>query len=173
MTGAEPAAAPRVVVAGVSGSGKSTLGAALAARLGVPFVDGDDLHSEAAKAKMHRGEPLTDADRAPWLDRVAAALAAPRGVVIACSALKRAYRDRLRAAAPSAVTLVLEAPRAVLEARLRARHGHFMPARLLDSQLATLEPPQPDEPRTAAVNDDAPANTVLAQAARLVGELAR
>ena len=117
MTGAEAAAPPpRIVVGGVSGSGKSTLGAALAAKLGAPFIDGDDLHSEAAKAKMHRGEPLTDADRAPWLDRVAAALAAePRGAVIACSALKRAYRDRLRAGAPGVVVLLLDAPRAAIE----------------------------------------------------------
>ena len=165
MTGVEP---PRVVVGGVSGTGKSTLGAALAARLGVPFVDGDDLHSDAAKAKMHAGHPLTDADRAPWLDRVAAVLAGPAGAVVACSALKRAYRDRLRAAAPDVVTLMLEAPRAVLEARLRARRGHFMPASLLDSQLATLDPPQPDEPRTAVVRDDAPPEAVLANAVATV-----
>ncbi len=155
-------AKPKIVVGGVSGSGKSVMAAALAGRLGVPFIEGDDLHSDAAKAKMHAGHPLTDADRAPWLDRVAQALAAaPEGAVAACSALKRAYRDRLRAGAPDVSTLMLEVPRKTLEWRLANRPGHFMPAGLLDSQLDTLEPPAPDEPRTATVNDDAAPDTVL------------
>ena len=134
-----------VVVAGVSGSGKSSLGAALAHRLGVAFVDGDDLHPPANVARMAAGEPLTDEDRGPWLDAVGARLAAG-GVVVACSALRRRYRDRLRALAPDARIVLIEVPREELERRIRQRPGHFMPASLLDSQLATLEPPDLDEP---------------------------
>lgn len=128
---------------GVAGSGKTTLGAALAAQFGAPFVDADDLHPAANVAKMARGEALGDADRAPWLERVAEALAGGP-VVVACSALKRAYRDRLRRAG-GVRFLHLDAPREVLAARLAGRRGHFMPASLLDSQLATLEVPGPDE----------------------------
>ncbi|MFT4151107.1 MAG: gluconokinase [Paracoccaceae bacterium] len=135
----------RIVVMGVSGAGKSTLGAALAQALHGRFVDADDLHPPANRAKMAAGVPLNDQDRAPWLDRVARELAAgPFPVVVACSALKRSYRDRLRAAGP----LVFVHPaggRAVLAARLAERQGHFMPPALLDSQLVTLEPPGGDE----------------------------
>lgn len=139
------AAGAAIVVAGVSGSGKSTLGAALAARLGIAFVDGDDLHPAANVAKMAAGQPLDDADRAPWLDVVGARLAAG-GVVIACSALRRRYRDRLRAHAPGLRILLLEVPADELDRRMRERPGHFMPASLLASQLAALEPPAPGEP---------------------------
>jgi gluconokinase len=133
-----------VVVMGVSGSGKSTVGAALADALGIPFVDGDALHPAANVAKMAAGIPLDDADRAPWLDAIGALLA--RGpVVVACSALKRAYRDRLRAAAPSLVLVFLDGSRELLADRMAARPGHFMPPALLDSQLATLERPALDE----------------------------
>jgi len=134
---------------GVSGSGKSTLGAALARALGVGFIEGDALHPPRNIAKMSVGEPLTDADRRPWLDAVAAALAEAarrKGAVAACSALKRAYRDRIRQGAGTNVAFVyIDLDAATLHRRLAQRRGHFMPASLLDSQLAALEPPGPDE----------------------------
>ena len=133
-----------VVVMGVSGSGKTTVGAALADALGLPFVDADSLHPAANVAKMAAGIPLDDTDRAPWLDAVGAVLAAGP-VVVACSALKRAYRDRLRAAAPGLKLVFLDGAPALLASRMAARPGHFMPTTLLDSQLATLERPEPDE----------------------------
>lgn len=134
----------RVIVAmGVSGTGKSTVGRALAETLDLPFLEGDDLHPESNVAKMAAGIPLTDDDRAPWLDRIAAELDRPQ--VVACSALKRRYRDRLRRAAPDLVLVYLHGDRALLESRMSQRDGHFMPTRLLDSQLATLEEPHPDE----------------------------
>jgi gluconokinase len=132
-----------IVVMGVSGTGKSTIGRALAETLDLPFVEGDDLHSEANVAKMAAGIPLTDADRAPWLDRIAAELDRP--VVITCSALKRAYRDRLRLAAPDLVLVYLHGSPELLAARMAQRDGHFMPTALLESQLATLEEPAADE----------------------------
>lgn len=139
-------AMPTVVVMGVSGSGKSHLGAALAQSLGVDFVEGDDLHPPANIAKMRAGTPLDDADRQPWLEAIAGAIAAHRGqgVVVACSALRRAYRDRLRRADPALRLLYLRVPRDELARRLRERR-HFMPPALLDSQLATLEEPAADE----------------------------
>ncbi|HEY4152825.1 MAG TPA: gluconokinase, partial [Pseudolysinimonas sp.] len=133
-----------IVVMGVSGSGKTTVGAALADALGVRFVDGDALHPAANVAKMAAGIPLEDADRAPWLDAIGAVLASGP-VVVACSALKRTYRDRLRAAAPMLELVFLDGSRELLASRMTARPGHFMPASLLDSQLATLERPTPDE----------------------------
>ncbi len=135
---------PLVVVMGVSGSGKSTVAKLLAQRLRVPFEEGDDLHSAAAVAKMHAGHPLTDRDRAPWLDRVNAWLRgqAEAGGVVSCSALRRRYRDRLRRGLGRHVAFVLlDPPAAVLKHRLARRRGHFMPAKLLGSQLATLERP--------------------------------
>jgi len=132
-----------VVVMGVSGTGKSTVGAGLAAALGLPFVEGDDLHPASNVAKMRAGIPLTDADRAPWLDRIAAALSSP--VVVACSALTRRYRDRLREAAPDLALVYLHGTAELLAARMEGREGHFMPTALLESQLATLEEPAPDE----------------------------
>jgi gluconokinase len=132
-----------VVVMGVSGSGKTTVGTALAERLGVPFVDGDDLHPATNVEKMAAGEPLTDADREPWLDAVGAVLAgAP--VVVACSALRRVYRERLRRAAPGLRFVHLHGTRALLAERMGHR-THFMPPSLLDSQLATLEDPAGEE----------------------------
>ncbi|GHF18852.1 gluconokinase [Pseudolysinimonas yzui] len=128
---------------GVSGTGKSTIGRGLAETLGLPFVEGDDLHPPANVAKMAAGIPLTDADRAPWLDRIAAELDRP--VVITCSALKRSYRDRLRAAAPDLVLVYLHGSPELLAARMAQRDGHFMPPSLLESQLATLEEPSADE----------------------------
>jgi carbohydrate kinase (thermoresistant glucokinase family) len=133
-----------VVVMGVSGSGKSTFGLALARRLGLEFVDADDLHPAANRRKMAAGIPLDDADRAPWLDAVAEVLT--RGpVVVACSALRRRYRDRLRQAAPDLALVLLEGSRDLLAARLVARVHEFMSPTLLDSQLDTLERPGPDE----------------------------
>lgn len=128
---------------GVSGCGKSTFGRALAAELGWPFLDADDFHPPANIAKMSRGVPLDDEDRRPWLDALADQIArrGGGGLVLACSALKQAYRDRL-AAGGECRWLHLDGPRELLAARLAARAGHFMAAGLLDSQLAILEPPR-------------------------------
>lgn len=146
-----------VVVMGVSGSGKTTVGIALAAALSVPFRDGDDLHPAANVAKMAAGIALTDDDRMPWLALVGAELAvAPGGLVIACSALKKVYRRAILAAAPSGRFLFLDGSRALLESRMQLRQGHFMPASLLDSQLATLEPLAADEPGVRVSLDEHP-----------------
>jgi gluconokinase len=134
-----------VIVMGVSGSGKSTLAAKLAAATGWPFAEGDDYHSEANKAKMHAGIALTDADRAPWIESLHQVLVGwhehGRSGILTCSALKAAYREQLTAGIPEARFVWLDPPRAVLEERLAHRPGHFMSAALLDSQIATLEPP--------------------------------
>jgi gluconokinase len=137
-----------VVVMGVSGSGKSTVGRELAARLGVPYAEADDFHPPENVAKMASGQPLTDADRWPWLRALAAWIAehSATGGVVTCSALKRSYRDLLRSAAARVWFLHLAGDRSVIAARLAARSGHFMPASLLDSQFADLEPLGPDEP---------------------------
>ncbi|MEV0675663.1 gluconokinase [Actinosynnema sp. NPDC050436] len=135
-----------IVVMGVSGSGKTTAGTALARRLGVPFADADDFHPPANIAKMAAGVPLDDADRAPWLRAVGAWLAAhPHGGVVTCSALKRAFRDGLRAAAPTVRFVHLSGDPEVVRARVANRAGHFMPVGLVTSQFATLEPLAPDE----------------------------
>ena len=131
------------LVMGVSGCGKSTLGRALADRIGAPFLEGDAYHPPENVARMAAGLPLDDGMRAPWLDL--SARAGQGHVVLACSALKRAYRDRLRQAAPGLVPVFLDPPRAVLAEWLHHRRGHFMPESLLDSQYDTLEPPGPDE----------------------------
>lgn len=144
----EPRAArPLVVVMGVAGSGKSTIGAALADRLRLPFRDADDLHPPVNVEKMSRGVALTDADRAPWLAAVGEEIARHRvpGLVIACSALKVAYRDALRAHAPEVFFVHLETSKRVLAQRMVMRSEHFMPLALLDSQLDTLEPLAPGE----------------------------
>lgn len=129
-----------IVVCGVSGAGKSTVGAALAARLAWSFRDADDLHPAENVARMRGGEPLTDADREPWLDRVAAEIEQCSPVVVACSALRRAHRDRLRLGGLELWFVLLAPPTDVLRDRVTDRPGHFMPAALLDSQLAALEP---------------------------------
>ncbi len=138
------------VITGVAGSGKSTVGRIVAAELGWPFAEGDDLHSEANVAKMRAGIPLTDADRSPWLDEIAAWIgersAAGTGGVITCSALRRRYRDRLRAGNSDVYFVCLTAGHDELAARLTERRGHFMPASLLESQLADFEALEPDEP---------------------------
>lgn len=147
---------------GVSAAGKTSVGTELAQRLGVPFVDADDLHPASNLAKMTAGEPLTDADRAPWLERVAHALRGSDGAVIACSALKRAYRDQLRGDGDIEIGFVfLEVPSDVLERRLCQRADHFMPASLLDDQLATLERPGPDETDVWSVVATAPLESVV------------
>ncbi|WP_419826619.1 gluconokinase [Sphingomonas sp.] len=139
--------APRaIVVMGVSASGKTSLGRTLADALGCGFVEGDDLHPPVNVAKMKAGVALDDADRVPWLDAVARALGAAEGWTVAsCSALKRAYRERLLAAAPRAAFLLIDAPEAVLRHRIAERRGHFMPPSLLASQLTTLEKPRAPE----------------------------
>ncbi|MGW1957442.1 gluconokinase [Streptomyces sp. NPDC001920] len=136
-----------VVVMGVAGTGKTTIGRLLAARLGVPYAEGDDFHPRANIDKMSAGTPLDDADRWPWLDAIGAWANGRAGLggVVSCSALKRSYRDRLRAAAPGVVFLHLTGDRALIEDRMSHRQGHFMPTALLDSQFATLQPLGPDE----------------------------
>ncbi|WP_443750995.1 gluconokinase [Asticcacaulis solisilvae] len=137
-----------IVVMGVSGSGKTTLGGRIAAALGYVFVEGDDLHPEDNVAKMSAGIPLTDEDRWPWLDRVADTIQAlsATGCVVSCSALKRAYRDHIRALAGVAVTFVHpEVDFPTLAHRMENRPGHYMPPSLLDSQWAILERPDADE----------------------------
>ena len=148
MTSTTHPASPSLVVAmGVSGSGKSTVGAALAQRLRVPFADADDFHPPANITKMTAGHALDDEDRVPWLDAIGRWLAdhASGGGVMSCSALKRVYRDRLRAEAPACEFLHLAGSPEVIARRQASRPGHFMPASLLASQFATLEPLEPDE----------------------------
>lgn len=135
----------RIVVMGVSGCGKTSIGTLLAKELHLEFKDGDDLHPQSNKDKMASGTPLTDEDRWPWLDLVGLTLQMPGGAVVACSALKRAYRERILKSAPDAVFIHLSGDRELLMQRLGNRKNHFMPASLLDSQLATLEPLQEDE----------------------------
>lgn len=149
-----PRPAPRfnrasVVVMGVSGCGKTTLGEALARELGMPFVEGDAFHPPANVAKMAAGQPLDDSDRAGWLEALAGRLAVGRErgepVVLACSALKRRYRDVLRSGDPDLRLVFLSGQRDLIAARMRARSGHFMPPSLLESQFLALEAPGPDE----------------------------
>ncbi len=159
-----------VVVMGVSGSGKTVTARLLADRLGVAYADADDMHPPANIAKMSAGVPLDDRDREPWLDVVGEWLRdhETEGGVIACSALARRYRNRLRTAAPELFFLLLTAERAVLLDRLARREHHFMPAALLDSQLGTLEPLAPDE-HGATVRSDRPPEAVVERATQLLG----
>jgi gluconokinase len=161
------------IVAGVAGSGKSTIGSLLAWELGWDFEDGDGLHSAASIAKMKAGHPLTDEDRRPWLGAVATWIderaAAGRSGVIACSALKRSYRDQLLDGRPELRMVFLEVvDRETLVARLKGRHGHFFHSELLDSQLAAVEPPLPAE-RVIVVDDDNPPAEVVREIIRRLG----
>jgi carbohydrate kinase (thermoresistant glucokinase family) len=164
---------PCIVVMGVSGCGKSTVGRALGAALGLPFVEGDELHPPRNVALMAAGTPLTDEDRRDWLNTLAEVLAGAaargHGVVVSCSALKRAYRDRLRAGAPGLRLVYLHGPEAVLADRLQARSDHYMPPSLLHSQLATLEPPGADEGAIALSITLAPELLIAEAQARLEG----
>ncbi|WP_305983820.1 gluconokinase [Roseibium sp. MMSF_3544] len=152
------------IVMGVSGCGKSEIGKGFARAIGGRFFDGDDLHPAENIAKMSRGEPLDDNDRAPWLDKVGRQLGQSDGpTVIACSALKRAYRQKITEMAGRPVTfLYLEGTRELLSERMKHRDGHFMPVALLDSQLDTLEPPGPDELSVKASIDQTPDEVVEA-----------
>ncbi|WP_256252304.1 gluconokinase [Streptomyces sp. yr375] len=158
-----------VVVMGVAGSGKSTVGALLARRLGVPFLEADDVHPAANHAKMAAGHPLDDADRRPWLRSVAAwireATDTGRGGVVACSALKHEYRERLRGAGAGTWFLYLALDRATADRRVAGRTDHFMPARLVASQYAALEPLRPTEPGLTVTAVTAP-QTIVDQATR-------
>lgn len=148
----------RVIIMGVSGCGKSSVGEGLSARLGIPYRDGDDLHPTENVEKMRVGIPLTDEDRWPWLDRVAATLADDAPVIVGCSALRRAYRDRLRAGAGGPVHFIhLTGSREVIAARMASRTGHYMPPSLLDSQFAVLEPPSPEEALAVSIEQPLPA----------------
>lgn len=158
-------AAPRIIVLmGVSGGGKTTVGAVLAQQLGVRFLEGDTLHPPKNIAKMQRGEPLDDADRLPWLHAIAAVIDdwRARGIsgVVACSALKRAYRKILIGARADVRLVYLRGTRDMIAARLATRRGHFMPAALLDSQFATLEEPAGEENAIVVAVDRAPEDII-------------
>ena len=161
-----------VVVMGVSGAGKSTIGRMLADALGATFLEADDFHPPANLAKMRGGIPLGDEDRWPWLDAVAAWIdrcaAAGKSGVVACSALKRSYRDRLRAGRPDLQMIFLRVDRDTLAARLAERHGHFFRPELLDSQLADAEVPLPDE-RAIVVDANEPPADVVREIIRRLG----
>jgi gluconokinase len=163
-----------VVVMGVSGSGKTTLGRGIAERLHWRFQEGDDLHPPANVEKMSRGEPLTDEDREPWLDAIGTWLdertLADESAVLTCSALRRAYRDRIRAGRPGVRFCHVVVSIDTLRERLEHRRGHYMPASLLPSQLATLEPLGQDEPGVAVSAEGDPA-AVLAEAVDALGLL--
>jgi gluconokinase len=160
-----------LVVMGVASSGKSTIAKKLAAKLGWSFEDGDDFHPEANVAKMSAGQPLTDDDRWPWLQSIADEIdkvsRAGGRVVVACSALKRAYRDVLVHGRSDIGIVYLDGSRELIGERMAKRKGHFMPSGLLDSQFNTLEPPAPDE-RPIKVSIDAP---VAAIVDAIVGQL--
>ncbi|MFD7325064.1 gluconokinase [Streptomyces sp. NPDC059875] len=163
---------PRVVVVmGVAGTGKTTIGPLVADALGVPYAEGDDFHPAANVAKMSAGIPLDDSDRGPWLDAIGqwAHGREGRGGVVSSSALKRIYRDRLRAAAPGVVFLHLTGDRALIERRMTERKGHFMPTALLDSQFATLQPLQDDEAGVAVDVSGSPEEIAARAVAALRG----
>lgn len=152
---------PAIMVMGVSGSGKSTVGKALAQQIGGAFLDGDDYHPQSNVDHMAQGQPLTDAMRWPWLDQLAQAVNVARQdtlTVFACSALRKSYRDYLRATIPDLRVIYLDAPQHIIAQRLNQRRDHFMPATMLESQYATLEPPQNP---TASVSVDQPIEKIV------------
>ena len=167
----EPALA---VVMGVSGSGKTCVGATLAQQLSVRFIEGDSLHPASNIGKMSSGIPLTDGDRWPWLDRIGDALRDAarqgQGLIVSCSALKRSYRERLRGTADGLAFIHLPGSEALLEQRLADRSGHFMPAHLLASQLATLESTR-GELHTIDIDIGAPPEALVARAARFLSDI--
>jgi len=166
-----PKAGCALVVMGVSGSGKTTVGVLLAKQLGWQFAEGDRLHPPANVEKMRQGIPLTDSDRAPWLDRIGEELkswaAEGRSGVMTCSALKRAYRDRIRSARPDVRFVYLKGSEAMIAGRVGARHHEYMPASLLRSQFDALEEPTPDEPVVAVDAGGSPDTEVAAIIAAL------
>ena len=163
----------RLIVMGVSGCGKSTMASALAAQLGLDMVDGDDLHLTESVAKMRSGIALDDADRWPWLDRIGDYLSAPhaQGRVVACSALKRAYRDRIRAQAGDVCFVFLDGDFTLIEKRMRQRVGHYMQPGLLDSQFRTLEKPQADETDVIHLPITEPVQAMVEQALQALQNL--
>jgi gluconokinase len=164
-------ATPILLVMGVSGSGKTTIGAMLAGRLGWTYAEADDFHPAANVEKMHAGHPLTDEDRWPWLKAIAAwmdeRIAAGEPAVVTCSALKRSYRDLLRDNRPEVKLVYLEGSKELIGRRMVARHGHFFPKELLDSQFRDLEPPGPGEDALVVSIDADPAKVVQQIADRL------
>ena len=171
MTGKHGAAMLVVVMMGVSGSGKTTVASSVAQRLGWPLLEGDSFHPPANVAKMAAGHPLTDDDRWPWLHAIADAIdakrAAGQSAVVACSALKRAYRDILVGRRPDVRVLYLRGSKSLIGQRISHRTGHFMPPALLDSQFATLEEPAPDE-HALVVSIDADPATIVEDALRQI-----
>jgi gluconokinase len=160
-----------VVVMGVSGCGKSSVGEDLACRIGADFIEGDSLHPPTNVEKMRAGTPLTDADRWPWLDALGQILGGDGNVVVSCSALKRTHRDRLRALAGRAVVFVyLQGDRDVLSARMAARSHEYMPLSLLDSQLATLEPPYAED-RVITIEINQPLEAIVGLATEYLASL--
>ncbi|MFO1027520.1 MAG: gluconokinase [Acetobacteraceae bacterium] len=155
---------PVIVVMGVAGSGKTTIATALARQLGWDFLEGDSFHPPANVAKMSAGTPLTDEDRWPWLRAIAARMdevqAQGGSAVVACSALKRAYRDILLGGRTNGILLYPRGEKALIAGRMQARHGHFMPPALLDSQFATLEEPGPDENPVVVDIDGSPEQVI-------------
>ena len=156
----------RLIVMGVSGCGKSTMAKALGERLGLDMVDGDDLHLPESVAKMRSGIALQDADRWPWLDRIGEYLSKPhaQGRVVACSALKRAYRDRLREQAGPVCFVFLNGSFELIDQRMRQRVGHYMQAGLLTSQFEALEIPQADETEVITLSITEPVLDLVSQA---------
>ncbi|MES0200211.1 gluconokinase [Mesorhizobium sp. M0011] len=175
MAASQPVFEPAlIVVMGVSGCGKTRIGVEIAQRLGLAFIEGDTLHPRGNVEKMSASMPLSDDDRWPWLDLVGAVLRQAHeeggGLVVSCSALKKSYRDRLRQAAAGAVVFVfLEGSRAVLQARIAERRGHFFPPALLDSQLAALENPG-EEPLVVTVDIDASVDRIANAALKGLGD---